>query len=104
MAFGYFTYICFMKKLLPFMLLLLLGACKNTWNEDDKAAWREACTENAMKWAGSDEKAKTYCDCVLQKMMLKYPNENDALEHMGELATDTSIQNCKPKDNGTGTP
>ncbi len=93
-----------MRKALLLVLLPLLGACKNTWNEDDKQAWQQACTENAIKWAGSEAKAKTYCDCVLGKMMQKYPNENDALEHMNDLATDTSIQSCKPKDEGSKTP
>ncbi len=79
-------------------MLLSLASCKNTWNEDDKGAWREACTENAMHWAGSEAQAKTYCDCVLDKIMIKYPNENDALEHVGELATDSSVQGCRPKN------
>ncbi len=83
-----------MHKIIPLVLLLGICSCK-TWNEDDKDAWKQACTENASKWAASDADAKTYCDCVLDKMIKKYPNENDALEHIGELATDTSLTNCK---------
>ena len=83
---------------MPFVLLVTLFACKNTWNEEDKDAWQEACRENAIRWAGSDAKAKTYCDCVLQKMIQKYPNENDALEHIAELASDTALKSCRPKE------
>jgi hypothetical protein len=84
-----------MKKIAAILLIVLLGSCKNTWDSDDKDAWRQACMENATKWAGSDDKAKTYCDCVLQKMMEKYPHENDALEHIDELTKDSSVQSCK---------
>ena len=84
-----------MKRIFPLLLLLCLCGCKNTWNEDDEDTWRTACHENAMKWAGSDDKAKTYCECVLSKMKQKYPNENDALEHISELATDTALMNCR---------
>ncbi len=84
-----------MKKLLPFVILFCLCSCKNTWNEDDKDSWKEACMENATRWAGSEAKAKTYCECVLQKMILKYPNENDALEHLDQLMTDSSLLGCK---------
>ncbi len=87
-----------MRKFVPALLLLMLASCKNTWNEDDKDAWRQACTENAMHWAGNEQQAKTYCDCVLEKIMQKYPNENDALEHVGDLATDSSVQSCRPKN------
>ena len=83
-----------MKKILPFLLLALVS-CKNTWNGEDKDAWKQACMENATKWAASDDKAKTYCDCVLQKIMKKYPHENDALEHLDEFVKDSTVQNCK---------
>ena len=75
--------------------VILLVSCKNTWNQDDKDSFYQACTDEAIKWAGSPEKAKTYCDCVLGKMMTKYPHEDDALEHIDELAKDTALINCR---------
>ena len=75
--------------------VILFASCKNTWNQDDKDSFYQACTDEAVKWAGSPEKAKTYCDCVLGKMMTKYPHEDDALEHIDELAKDTALINCR---------
>ncbi len=84
-----------MKQLLTLILALSLFSCKDTWDGDDKNNWKQACMENARRWAGSEEKAKTYCDCVLDRMIEKYPNENDALEHINDFATDSSILKCK---------
>ena len=77
------------------LLTLTTVACKNNWNDEDQAAFYEACTDEAIKWAGTKEVAKTYCDCVFGKMQQKYPNEQDALEHIDILAKDTDLINCK---------
>lgn len=80
------------------MLLLVIissSSCKETWNQEDEDSFYKACTDEAMKWAGTPEKAKTYCDCVLGKMKAKFPNENDALEHIDVLAKDTALINCR---------
>ena len=85
------------KSQIIFLLLALLAitACKNTWSREDKATFYETCTEEARPWTGSPEKATTYCDCVFTHMEKRYPNEEDALEHMDSLAKDTSLLNCK---------
>ena len=77
------------------LLLLLLPSCKDTWEEEDKVLFKKACMQDAVKWAGSDEKATTYCNCVLEKILVKYPHENDALDHMDSLAKDPTIQSCR---------
>jgi len=85
-----------MKKICFLLLLSVVSiSCKNTWNEEDKSAFYSACTDEAIKWAGSEAKAKTYCDCVFSKMEKKYPNEEEALEHLDILAKDTGLVNCK---------
>jgi len=90
-----------MKKIPLFLLLIILSAsCKNTWNQEDKDAFYQACTEEARTWAGSQEKAKAYCDCVFAKMEKKYPNEEDALEHIDILAKDTDLIKCKEEITG----
>lgn len=76
-------------------MVMLSVSCKNTWNEEDKSAFYEACTGEAIRWAGTQEVAKTYCDCVFGKMEKKYPNEEDALEHIDVLAKDTDLIKCK---------
>ena len=50
---------------------------------------------NARHWAGTEEKARTYCNCVLDKMIEKYPDENDALDHIDDLTRDTALTNCR---------
>ena len=65
------------------------------WSREDKATFYQACTEEAKPWTGSAEKAKTYCDCVFANMEKKYPNEEDALEHIDSLAKDSALLNCK---------
>ncbi len=77
------------------LLLLVVTSCKNTWSREDKATFYQACTEEAKPWTGSAEKAKTYCDCVFANMEKKYPNEEDALEHIDSLAKDSALLNCK---------
>jgi hypothetical protein len=85
-----------MKKIFPFLLLLiLLASCKSSWNDEDKDAFYQACTDEAIHWAGTQERAKTYCDCVFGKMIKKYPNEEDALEHIDSLGKDPDLIRCK---------
>ena len=85
-----------MKKVLVVLLVsIFFISCKNTWNEEDKDAFYQACTEEAIKWAGTQEIAKTYCDCVFTKMNQRYPTEAEVLEHLAELAKDTGLINCK---------
>lgn len=85
-----------MKKfLLLFLLVFALGSCQAGWNEDDKKAFYQACTETASTWASSPAQAKSYCDCVFEKMVKKYPVEDDALEHLAELAQDPDLVKCK---------
>jgi len=85
-----------MKRLMPFLVFLMLSmACKTNWEADDKRAFYQACTDEAIKWAGTEDRAKTYCDCVFGKMVQKYPNEADALEHIDSLGKDPDLIKCR---------
>jgi hypothetical protein len=85
-----------MKKLLPIILIIILfTSCRETWTTGTKNRFYEGCTEEAAKWTGSEAMAKTYCDCVLEKMMAKYRHEIDALEHIDSLAKDPDLIACK---------
>lgn len=83
------------QSIAAFLLVLSLPSCKNTWNDEDKAMLYQTVLENAKTWAGSPEKAKEYTDCVVNKIMQKYPNENDALAHMDSLMRDPDLKSCK---------
>ncbi len=83
-------------KYILFMLLIVLlcPSCTDFWSGANKRRFREACKDVSLEWAGSGEKSEEYCECVLQKMMAKYPNEEDAFSHMDSLAKDTSLISC----------
>ncbi len=51
--------------------------------------------DDARTWVADPAKQKLYCDCVMIHVMDKYPDVNDALEHIEELAKDPDIQVCK---------
>ena len=86
-----------MKPVFLFLIVIILAiSCKEKWNEEDKRAFYTACTEEARKsWARTDSIAQTYCDCIFNKMALKYPQEEDMLEHIDKLAKDTDLIKCK---------
>lgn len=84
------------KYLLPILICCTIAAC-NTWPQEDQDMETHSCLEDANKWAGSPEKAKIYCDCVLQKLMKEYPNANDMMEHIDSVIKDTSLMNCKDR-------
>lgn len=89
-----------MKKSVVILLMVLAGsACKNTWNEEYKQAFYQSCTEEQLKTGRTPEQAKTFCDCVFTKMEKKYPDAEEALEHIVDLSKDTDLIKC----NDTGT-
>jgi hypothetical protein len=84
-----------MKRVLLFLVVAVVAvSCKNTWNQEDKDAFYQACTEEHMRTGVTKEQAKTFCDCVFGQMEKKYPNEEDALEHIDVLAKDTDLVRC----------
>lgn len=74
--------------------LLLFSACENTWSSEDKDQFHEACMSTAKDQGLTDDKAKQMCDCRLEKIMEKYPNVNDFMEHIADVQTDQEIQKC----------
>jgi hypothetical protein len=56
--------------------------------------FKQSCLEEAT-WTTNSQQANKYCDCVLERMMDKYPQFSDAMEHIQEITTDSSIQACK---------
>jgi hypothetical protein len=85
-----------MKKLLVILsCFVFLSSCQDGWIQEDKDAFYEACMDDANSWAGDPAKSKLYCECVLIKVMAKYPNVNDALDNIELLSRDPDIQTCK---------
>ena len=73
-----------MKKFfLIFAAIALVGvfaitSCgnKNKWTEKDKMEFLETCVSEASANPGIN--GDTYCDCMLEKIMVKYPDPKDA--------------------------
>lgn len=85
-----------MKKLISaFLITVLLTSCQSAWIQEDKDAFYDACIEDANTWVGDPAKAKQYCDCVVIKVMERYPNVNDALDNIELLSRDPEIQTCR---------
>ena len=86
-----------MKKALPLLLLLavITASCKNTWNDNDKKALYQACSEEAANAGTPPEQVKPYCDCVIKKILAKYPDENDAMAHKDSVAKDPDLISCR---------
>jgi len=55
----------------------------STWGTVDRAALISNCIANAKAGLG-EEKAKSYCECMLFKIEGKYPNPPDAANITGE--------------------
>lgn len=74
--------------------LITFSSCENTWDQEGKDAFKQACMEDARSQNITDEKATTMCDCRLETVMKKYPKMGDALEHMSDIANDPEIKQC----------
>lgn len=85
-----------MKRLIRILpLALLLASCNAGWHQENKDAFFEACMDDAHNWIDDPSKAKTYCECVMIKVMEKYPNVNDALDNIELMSRDPEIQACR---------
>ncbi|MBX2905494.1 MAG: hypothetical protein KF744_05615 [Taibaiella sp.] len=81
--------------LIPAVGATLLTSCQGVWIQEDKDAFYEACMDDANTWTGDPAKSKQYCECVMVKVMERYPDVNEALDHIEELSRDPDIQQCK---------
>jgi hypothetical protein len=58
-------------------LVVFLAGCQRSWTEKDKSEFLSGCISGSIGELGTG-KAKTYCHCMLNRIMDKYPNANDA--------------------------
>lgn len=81
-----------------FLLLavaVLFSSCHDYWAQEDKDVYHKTCMDDAKIWAATEADAKTYCDCVLEKVTTKYSTVDELLKHMHEIGADADIQKCK---------
>lgn len=85
-----------MKKLFAILAIVVsCTSCRNAWNQSDKDAFYEACVDDANTWTGDPAKSKQYCECVMVKVLDRYPNVNDALDNIETLSRDPEIKKCR---------
>ncbi len=86
-----------MKRLLLLLIpVALLTSCENTWDSETKEMYITSCKEDAT-WAKTDAEKDTYCNCMLDKLMKKYPKVSDFMNHIEDVMADTTLQECRPK-------
>lgn len=79
-----------------------LGTTSGAWTEQYKQTFLDQCIKGGTDnfFQGDSVKAKTYCDCMLQKMQTAYPN-TDTLNNMTMAQMQQRMQNmvddCLPK-------
>jgi len=66
-----------MRLLIFFLCCLSFISCKRKWAEKDKADFYSGCLSSA-KTNKDITNPKAYCSCLLDKVVAKYPNANDA--------------------------
>jgi hypothetical protein len=66
-----------MRAMIRILLFCSLLSCKRKWTDKDKNDFYSGCMSSAI--ANKDvTNAKSYCNCLLQKVVAKYPNASDA--------------------------
>lgn len=86
-----------MKRLLPlFVAVICFSSCENTWDSETKDMYLTSCKDEAT-WAKTDAEKDTYCNCMLDKLMAKYPKVSDFMENVDKVMADTTLQECRPK-------
>jgi hypothetical protein len=66
----------------------LLYSCKRKWTEKDRSEFTAGCLNGGALKDMGEEKARNYCKCMLDKIVERYPNRNDARF----IRYDTTIQ------------
>lgn len=82
-------------SLLFAFLIVFLGSCRSSWDEEAQTLFHQGCMEAAKEQHMSEKAAQSMCDCRLEKVMAKYPDFADALEHANEMANDAELKACK---------
>lgn len=69
-----------------FVMTALLFSCKRPWTDKDRQAFLGGCVNKAVPEMG-EEKARSYCSCMLRQLETHYPNAND----LKYLKSDTTV-------------
>lgn len=64
---------------------------EDKWPKEEKEAFIKSCIKNA-KTNMTDEDAKAYCDCMLEKVIEKYPTPEQATKLSTEEAQKMAVK------------
>lgn len=77
------------------LVILLFFACAKKesksvkeWYEEDKKTFMRDCTKPNSDMGLTVEQKKKYCECMMGKIMAKYPVYSDANKHAEEIMKD----------------
>lgn len=60
------------------VIFLLLFSCERKWTDKDRSEFISGCMHGGAVSDMGEERAKSYCKCMLEKIVVKYPNRQDA--------------------------
>ncbi|MGZ5190183.1 MAG: hypothetical protein ACXWCZ_04130 [Flavisolibacter sp.] len=66
-----------MRIIISILIIICFLSCKRKWTTEDKTEFLGGCLKGAIKDMG-EEKAKPYCSCLLDKIVVRYPDARDA--------------------------
>lgn len=86
-----------MKNCLFFVIpIILFSACVSGWSDEYKQMYKDQC-KGVLTGIYHQDSITKYCECALEKIMLAYPNQADAIENSHTLDTVPGIEECKER-------
>jgi hypothetical protein len=74
--------------------IMIVSSCKQGWTQKDKQEFLGGCINGALKDMGA-ARAKSYCDCMLQKIQGRYPNAGDVKYIKNDTAIFSMAKACR---------
>ncbi len=84
------------KGLIIASSIIVLSACVSGWSDEYKQMYKQQCG-GVLTGVYHQDSITKYCECALDKIMLAYPNQGDAIENSHTLDTVPGIEECKEK-------
>src|SRR5437868_2120698 len=82
-----------MKIVLLIVSSSVLFSCRHGWKESEKAEVFGGCVSKAALTLG-EARAKAYCNCMVRKLVEKYPNASDAKYVQADTSVYRMAQEC----------
>ena len=76
------------------LFFVFLFSCKGNWTEKDKSEFTSGCMHGGAVSDMGEERAKAYCQCMLEKIIVKYPNSKDAKYLVYDTSLATLAREC----------